>query len=85
MIYHTRDICPKFIRVETDEKGVIRNVEFGGGCPGNTRAIAKLVEGKDSSEIINILKGNRCGNKPTSCADQLALALEENLKNVVGA
>ena len=83
MLFKTHDnICPKAIRVETDKNGIIRNVEFQGGCPGNTRAIAKLIEGKPSEDIIKILKGNRCGGRPTSCADQLAEALEKNLEEL---
>ena len=83
MLFRTHDnICPKAIRVETDREGIIRNVEFQGGCPGNTRAIAKLIEGKPSEEVIKILKGNRCGGKSTSCADQLAEALQQNLEEI---
>ena len=55
-------------------------MKFVSGCPGNLMAIGKLVEGKDPKEIIGILKGNDCAGRGTSCADQLALALESALQ-----
>ncbi|MEA4822479.1 MAG: TIGR03905 family TSCPD domain-containing protein, partial [Erysipelotrichales bacterium] len=49
-----------------------------GGCNGNLKGISKLVEGKNVDDIIDLLKNTKCGNKNTSCPDQLARALEEN-------
>ena len=57
--------------------GIVSNVEFDGGCPGNTKAIGKLVEGMSASEIYSRLHGNTCGRKPTSCGDQLAEAVQQ--------
>ncbi len=54
----------------------IQNVEFIGGCSGNTRGISSLVKGMKAEEAIDRLEGIRCGNKPTSCPDQLAKALK---------
>ncbi len=51
-----------------------------GGCPGNLAAISKLLEGRDAAETVKILKGNDCGGRGTSCADQLAIAVEEALR-----
>ena len=56
---------------------VVRNVVFIGGCNGNLKAIGKLVEGMTVSQIEGYLKGNTCGNKSTSCADQLAIAVRQ--------
>ena len=56
--------------------GKVYNVVFTGGCNGNLKAIGKLVEGMESEKLIGILKGNTCGPSSTSCADQLALAVE---------
>jgi uncharacterized protein (TIGR03905 family) len=47
---------------------------------GNLRAIAKLVEGKEAKMVADILRGNDCGGKGTSCADQLAKAIDMALK-----
>ncbi len=54
----------------------IQNVEFIGGCSGNTQGISSLVKGMKAEEAIDRLEGIRCGNKPTSCPDQLAKALK---------
>ena len=77
--YITHGVCSKKIDFELDDNGKIHNVVFTGGCPGNLKAISKLVEGRDAKEIIEILEGNLCGMKPTSCADQLAKALKERI------
>jgi len=58
----------------------IEDCSFTGGCSGNTQGIAALIKGTDAREMIPRLKGIRCGFKKTSCPDQLALALEEALK-----
>ena len=56
--------------------GKVYNVVFTGGCNGNLKAIGKLVEGMERDKLVSILKGNTCGQSSTSCADQLALAVE---------
>ena len=61
------------------ENGLLHDVRFEGGCPGNLQAIGKLLEGTDARRAADLLRGNRCGNKPTSCADQLAVAIDEAL------
>jgi uncharacterized protein (TIGR03905 family) len=63
------------ITFDKDENGIITDVEFYGGCNGNLKAISKLVNGMPADQIAKILSGNTCGNKPTSCADQLAKAV----------
>ena len=76
--YRPQGVCSRMIDFDmTDCK--VSDVSFFGGCDGNLKAIGKLVEGHDAKEIIDILKGNTCGYKSTSCADQLALALEQAL------
>ena len=61
------------------EDGKLHNVKFIGGCNGNLKAIGKLVEGKDAKEVAEVLRGNDCNMKGTSCADQLARAIDEKL------
>ena len=61
------------------DNGKIYNVKFNGGCMGNLQAISKLVEGKNAMEIADILRGNDCRSKGTSCADQLAQAIYKSL------
>ena len=79
MEYITKGVCARKINFEIID-GKIHNVSFMGGCNGNLKAISKLVEGMDATKVIEILKGNTCGAKNTSCADQLCLAIEEALK-----
>ncbi len=79
--YRTRGVCASTIQFELTEDDCVKNVSFSGGCNGNLKAIGKLVDGMKAQEVIRILKGNTCGFKSTSCADQLAAALEEALGN----
>lgn len=77
-IYETTGTCSKAIQIDLDdETGVINNVQFIGGCPGNTMGVAVLVKGQKPEDVIARLSGIRCGAKPTSCPDQLANALRQ--------
>ena len=75
-IYNTKIVCAKQIKFNIDN-GVITDIAFAGGCNGNLKAISKLVDGWTVEPIEEKLKGNTCGFKPTSCADQLCLAVRE--------
>ena len=66
-----------FTGLPPSEDGTITNIEFIGGCNGNLKAIAKLVDGMKAEEIYAKLHGNTCGRNTTSCADQLAIAVME--------
>ena len=74
--YKTINTCSQLISFDI-EGNVIRNIEFVGGCNGNLKAISKLLEGSTVEEIEDKLLGNTCGRRPTSCADQLAIAVRE--------
>lgn len=76
--YRTRGTCASEITFELED-GIVKNVAFRGGCNGNLKAIAKLVDGKNALEIADLLEGNTCGFKSTSCADQLSIALRKAL------
>ena len=78
--YTTRGTCSRQIKVQIED-GIIQSVQFIGGCDGNTKGIAQLVRGMKAEDVIKRLKGTDCGGKGTSCPDQLALALEQALKN----
>lgn len=73
--YKTRGTCSARILFEVEDNKV-RNVQFIGGCNGNLKGIAALVEGMDADEVISRVEGIRCGMKATSCPDQLAQALK---------
>ena len=72
--YATRGTCSHHIEFDIKEDNTLTKVKFLGGCPGNTQAVAKLVEGKSINEVISLLKGIQC-RMGTSCPDQLATAL----------
>lgn len=73
-VYKTKGTCSQLIRLDIED-GVVHNVVFTGGCPGNLKAIPALVEGRTAEEIAATLSGITCGVKPTSCGDQLAKAV----------
>ena len=77
--FKPQGVCAMKIAFDVDDENKLHNVVFTGGCNGNLKAIGRLVEGKDASEIAGILKGNECGFKGTSCADQFAKAIEQNV------
>ena len=77
--FNPQRVCSKRIDFALDEQNRLHDVKFLGGCPGNLPAIGRLVEGKDAKEIADILRGNDCGGRGTSCADQLSIAIDEAL------
>ena len=74
--YRTSGTCCQLIQVKYDEDKVL-DVDFIGGCHGNLQGIKKLIQGMSIDEVIVKLSGIQCGNKPTSCPDQLARCLAE--------
>ena len=74
--YKTENTCSQVITFDIDGD-VITNVSFVGGCNGNLKAVSKLVNGMTVDKIESILLGNTCGRRPTSCADQLAIAVRK--------
>lgn len=76
MIYRPKGVCSNTIDVEVED-GVIKSVQFTGGCNGNLQGISRLVAGMKVEDAIDRLKGIKCGFKSTSCPDQLACALQE--------
>ena len=76
--YTTQGVCARSISFDLDGN-VVSNVVFNGGCPGNTKAVAILVDGLTVETIEEKLRGNTCGYKPSSCADQLAIAVRKAL------
>ena len=77
--YKTQGVCAQMISFSIED-GLLHDVKFYGGCPGNTLAISKLIEGYDAKKLVDMLKGNDCGGRGTSCADQLARGVEEALR-----
>lgn len=78
--YKTRGTCSREIHFEIED-GIVHNVTFIGGCNGNLKGIASLVEGMAIQDVIAKVEGIHCGMKSTSCPDQLAQALKAAASN----
>ena len=76
--YRTSGTCCQMMYVAVQD-GYIIDAEFLGGCNGNLKAIKALIKGAKIEEVINRLSGIKCGDKDTSCPDQLAKCLSEYL------
>ena len=74
--YKTQGTCSQQILIDVNDDDVIENVQFIGGCTGNTQGVARLVNGMKVDEVISRLKGIQC-RAGTSCPDQLSRALEK--------
>lgn len=72
--YLPEGVCSRQIDLDIDDNDRVSNVAFTGGCNGNLKAISKLVDGMKVDDIVNVLSGNTCGARPTSCADQFSKA-----------
>ena len=72
--YRPEKVCSRAIYLDVED-GIVKDVEFVGGCHGNLQGICALVKGMEVSEVISKLEGIKCGYKNTSCPDQLTKAL----------
>jgi len=77
--YTPKGICPTKIMIEVEDD-ILKHIDFKGGCNGNLQAISTLVEGMPVSAVREKLAGITCGNKATSCADQLVKGIDEALE-----
>ena len=77
MTYKTKGVCASAIDFDIKD-GKVYNVNFTGGCNGNTQGVGALIEGMNVDEAISKLSGIKCGFRNTSCPDQLANALKAN-------
>jgi uncharacterized protein (TIGR03905 family) len=72
----TQGTCSSKILFDIQD-GKVRNLSFEDGCDGNLKALSVLADGMETQELVKKLKGLDCDGKGTSCADQLARALEK--------
>ena len=77
--YKTNGVCSRSIDIEIEDN-TIKSVSFYGGCNGNLKGIAALVEGMKIDDVIERLEDIKCGFKNTSCPAQLAEALKSYKK-----
>ncbi len=81
--FKPRGVCSRMIHIGLSDDGkTIEHVEFEGGCSGNLKAISKLVAGRPTTEVAEILRGNTCGPRNTSCADQMSQALLQAMEHI---
>ena len=74
--YKTGGTCSTMIDFDIID-GKLHNIVFTNGCNGNLKAIGKLVAGQPVDRVVEMLEGNTCGPRKTSCADQMTRALRE--------
>ena len=84
--FRPRGVCSRLIHIDLSDDGkTIEAVDFEGGCSGNLAAISKLVAGRPTEEVAEVLKGNVCGPRKTSCADQFSQALLQAMDAIQAA
>ncbi len=76
--YTPSNVCPMNIKFDVNNN-IVTNIEFSGGCNGNLKALQSLLEGLSTDQIIDKCEGITCGRRPTSCTDQLTVAIKEAL------
>lgn len=74
--YTPKYVCSRLMEIWIKDDTIIHKVKITGGCAGNTVGVSKLSENRKIDEVANIIQGIPCGNKLSSCPDQLATALE---------
>jgi len=80
--YVLKGCCASSLEFDCDTRNdTIHNLDIRDSCPGNSTALAKLVEGMPIVEVIRCLEGIDCKNRGTSCPDQIAQSLKQYLKN----
>lgn len=78
MDFKPHGVCSRAIHIDLSDDGqTIEGVSFDGGCNGNLKAISKLVKDMPVEKVVELLQGNTCGPRKTSCADQLTVGLRE--------
>ena len=75
--YNNKGTCSVRTVVELNDDHTIKSVQVLGGCDGNLKAVSNLVDGMSVAQIEALLRGNTCGPRSTSCADQLAVAVQQ--------
>ena len=80
-IYPLKGCCASLVEFDCDPRNdTLHNVEIHHSCPGNSAALAKLVDGMPILDVIHCLEGIDCKKRGTSCPDQIAQSLKQYLK-----
>lgn len=75
LTYIPSGVCSRKFEIDYENNKIV-DIQITGGCQGNLRGIRSLIIGMDIDEVITKLEGITCGMKPTSCPDQISLALK---------
>ncbi len=73
--YVPKGVCSRHYTFDIDENNIIKSLKVEGGCQGNLSGISKLIVGMNIDTVIERFNGTNCGNKGTSCPDQISKAL----------
>lgn len=63
MVYKTKGVCSQSIDVEV-ENGIVKHVQFTGGCNGNTQGVSRLIEGMEQKRQSNVWKAFAAASVP---------------------
>ena len=77
-VFYPQGVCSRRYEI-TITDGIVEDIVIEGGCNGNLQGISRLVTGMKAEDAIARMQGIHCGGKPTSCPDQLSIALTEAL------
>lgn len=78
--YTPKGVCARDMSVTIADDGTIENITVIGGCNGNLKGLAALLKGMPAAEAIARMQGITCGNKATSCPDQISIALKQAIE-----
>ncbi len=80
--YQPKGVCARGMSVSLNADHTIESIEVIGGCNGNLKGLSALLKGMSAEEAIARMQGTTCGNKPTSCPDQISIALKQALQQL---
>jgi uncharacterized protein (TIGR03905 family) len=73
-VFKTKGVCPKEIHLSLNGTTIEQIRLVGGGCPGNSQLVERLLQGRAIDEVLPFLQDIQCRNG-TSCPAQLSQAL----------
>lgn len=74
-----KGVCSRSTTVVLEDN-IIKNIEVSGGCDGNLKGVCSLLKGMTATEAITRLRGLTCGDRTSSCPDQIALCIQEAIE-----
>ncbi len=80
--YIPQNVCSREINVVVED-GIIKDVQFVGGCPGNTLGVSALAKGRKVEDVIALFENIECRGsrtRKTSCPQEFAKALKTSIQ-----